>query len=128
MDLLRQKKCAKSIIIYGYNHECDDVILTIDKAFISYNSIRLSNRASLNQLTFQFACLTTRDYEILKAVCEERPYWSFTAVLKEIWNSVTTDEERIIERKYGPFNSIQLSYELDNVTPAAIYTLILNNN
>lgn len=128
MDLLRQKKCAKSIIIYGYNHERDEVILTIDKAFISYNSIRLSNRANLNQLTFQFACLTARDYEILKTVCEERPYWSFTAVLKEIWNSVTTDEERIIERKYGPFNSIQLSYELDNVTPAAIYTLILDNN
>lgn len=49
-------------------------------------------------------------------------------MLKEIWNSVTTDEERIIERKYGPFNSIQLSYELDNETPAAIYTLTLDNN
>lgn len=128
MDLLRQKKCAKSITIYGYNHEREEAILTIDKAFISYNSIRLSNHASLNQLTFQCACLTARDYEILKAVCEERPYWSFTAVFKEIWNSVTTDEERIIERKYGPFNSIQLSYELDNETPAAIYTLILSNN
>ena len=128
MDLLRQKKYAKSIIIYGYNHERDEVILTIDKAYISYNSIRLSNRANLNQLTFQFACLTARDYEILKAACEERPYWSFTAVLKEIWNSVTTDEERIIERNYSPFNSIQLSCELDNETPAAIYTLILDNN
>lgn len=127
MDLLRQKKCAKSITIYGYNHERDEVILTIDKAFISYNSIRLSNYASLNQLTFQFACLTARDYEILKVVCEERPYWSFTAVLKEIWIPVTTGEDRIIERKYGPFNSIQLNYELDNETPA-VYTLTLDNN
>lgn len=127
MDLLKQKKCAKSITIYGFNHEREEVILTIDKAFISYNSIRLSNYASLNQLTFLFTCLTARDYEILKAVCEERPYWTFTAVIKEIWNPVTADEDRIVERKYGPFNCIQFSYELDNETPT-IYTLTLDNN
>lgn len=127
MDLLKQKKCAKSITIYGFNHEREEEILTIDKAFISYNSIRLSNYASLNQLTFLFACLTARDYEILKAVCEERPYWTFTAVIKEIWNSVTTDEDRVVERKYGPFNRIQFSYELDNET-STIYTLTLDNN
>ena len=95
MDLLKQKKCAKSITIYGFNHEREEVILTIDKAFISYNSIRLSNYASLNQLTFLFTCLTARDYEILKAVCEERPYWTFTAVIKEIWNPVTADEAQV---------------------------------
>lgn len=127
MDLLRQKECAKSITIYGHNQKHNEAILTIDKAFIPYNSIKLSNYASLNQLTFQFACLTERDYEILKVVCEERPYWSFTVRLKENWSSVATHENKIIEREYGPFNRIQLSYDLDNETPA-IYTLTLDNN
>lgn len=127
MDLLRQKKCAKSITIYGCNQEHKEKILTIDKASIPYNSIRLSNYASFNQLTFQFTCLTARDYEILKRVCEERLYWSFTAVLKENWSSTTTDEVEIIEREYGPFNSIQLSYDLNYEVPAT-YTLTLDNN
>ena len=127
MELLRQKKKKKSITVYGFNHEHEEVILTIDKAFIPHNSIRLSNYASLNQLTFQFACLTARDYEILKAVCEERPYWSFTVAMQEIWRSIDTHEDETIKRVYGPFNRIQLSYELNNETPA-IYTLTLDNN
>lgn len=127
MELLRQKECAKSITVYGFNHEHEEAILIIDKAFIPHNSIRLSNYMSLNQLTFQFACLTARDYEILKAVCEERPYWSFTVAMQEIWRSIDTHEDETIKRVYGPFYRIQLSYELDNETPA-IYTLTLDNN
>lgn len=127
MELLRQKECAKSITVYGFNHEHEEVILTIDKAFIPHNSIRLSNYASLNQLTFQFACLTERDYEILKAVCEKRPYWSFTVAMQEIWRSSDTHEDKTIKRVYGPFNRIQLSYDVDNENPV-IYTLTLDNN
>ena len=127
MELLRQKECAKSITVYGFNHEHEEVILTIDKAFIPYNSIRLSNDASLNQLTFQFACLTARDYEILKAVCEKRPYWYFSVAMEEIWRSIDTHEDKTIKRIYGPFNRIQLSYDVDNENPV-IYTLTLDNN
>lgn len=126
MELLRQKECAKTITIYGHNDKRSEVIFTTANA-VSYSSTKLSNYANLSEVTFQFTCLTERDYEILKTVCDDKPYWSFTAVMKEIWRSIETGEDKVITRVYGPFNRIQLSYDIDNENPV-IYTLTLDNN
>lgn len=126
MELLRQKECAKIITIYGHNDKRSEVIFTTANT-VSYNSIKLSNHANLSEITFQFICLTERDYEILKVVCDNKPYWTFTVAMEEIWRSIDTHEDKTIKRIYGPFNRIQLSYELNNETPA-IYTLTLDNN
>ena len=126
MELLRQKECAKIITVYGHNDKQSEVIFATANT-VSYNSIKLSNHANLSEITFQFICLTERDYETLKVVCDDKPYWSFTVAMQEIWRSSDTHEDKTIKRVYGPFNRIQLSYELNNETPA-IYTLTLDNN
>ena len=126
MELLRQKECAKIITVYGHNDKQSEVIFATANT-VSYNSIKLSNHANLSEITFQFICLTERDYETLKVVCDDKPYWSFTVAIQEIWRSSDTHEDKTIKRVYGPFNRIQLSYELNNETPA-IYTLTLDNN
>ena len=126
MELLRQKECAKIITVYGHNDKQSEVIFATANT-VSYNSIKLSNHANLSEITFQFICLTERDYETLKVVCDDKPYWTFTVAMQEIWRSSDTHEDKTIKRVYGPFNRIQLSYELNNETPA-IYTLTLDNN
>lgn len=126
MELLRQKECAKIITIYGHNDKQSEVIFATANT-VSYNSIKLSNHANLSEITFQFICLTERDYETLKVVCDDKPYWTFTVAMEEIWRSIDTHEDKTIKRIYGPFNRIQLSYDVDNENPA-IYTLTLDNN
>lgn len=126
MELLRQKECAKIITVYGHNDKQSEVIFATANT-VSYNSIKLSNHANLNEITFQFICLTERDYEILKVVCDDKPYWTFTVAMEEIWRSIDTHEDKTIKRIYGPFNRIQLSYDVDNENPV-IYTLTLDNN
>lgn len=126
MELLRQKECAKIITIYGHNDKQSEVIFATANT-VSYNSIKLSNHANLSEITFQFICLTERDYEILKVVCDDKPYWTFTVAMEEIWRSIDTHEDKTIKRIYGPFNRIQLSYDVDNENPV-IYTLTLDNN
>lgn len=126
MELLRQKECAKIITIYGHNDKQSEVIFATANT-VSYNSIKLSNHANLSEITFQFICLTERDYETLKVVCDDKPYWTFTVAMEEIWRSIDTHEDKIIKRIYGPFNRIQLSYDVDNENPV-IYTLTLDNN
>lgn len=126
MELLRQKECAKIITVYGHNDKQSEVIFTTANT-VSYNSIKLSNHANLSEITFQFICLTERDYEILKVVCDDKPYWTFTVAMEEIWRSIDTHEDKTIKRIYGPFNRIQLSYDVDNENPV-IYTLTLDNN
>lgn len=126
MELLRQKECAKIITVYGHNDKRSEVIFTTANT-ISYNSIKLSNHANLSEITFQFICLTERDYEILKVVCDNKPYWTFTVAMEEIWRSIDTHEDKTIKRIYGPFNRIQLSYDVDNENPV-IYTLTLDND
>lgn len=126
MELLRQKECAKIITIYGHNDKRSEVIFTTANT-VSYNSIKLSNHANLSEITFQFICLTERDYEILKVVCDNKPYWNFTVAMEEIWRSIDTHEDKTIKRIYGPFNRIQLSYDVDNENPV-IYTLTLDND
>lgn len=126
MELLRQKECAKIITVYGHNDKQSEVIFATANT-VSYNSIKLSNHANLSEITFQFICLTERDYETLKAVCEDKPYWTFTVAMEEIWRSIDTHEDKTIKRIYGPFNRIQLSYDVDNENPV-IYTLTLDNN
>ena len=126
MELLRQKECAKIITVYGHNDKQNEVIFTTANT-VSYNSIKLSNHANLSEITFQFICLTERDYEILKVVCDDKPYWTFTVAMEEIWRSIDTHEDKTIKRVYGPFNRIQLSYDVDNENPV-IYTLTLDNN
>lgn len=126
MELLRQKECAKIITVYGHNDKQSEVIFATANT-ISYNSIKLSNHANLSEITFQFICLTERDYETLKVVCDDKPYWTFTVAMEEIWRSIDTHEDKTIKRIYGPFNRIQLSYDVDNENPV-IYTLTLDNN
>lgn len=126
MELLRQKECAKIITIYGHNDKQSEVIFATANT-VSYNSIKLSNHANLSEITFQFICLTERDYETLKVVCDDKPYWTFTVAMEEIWRSIDTHEDKTIKRIYGPFNRIQLSYDVDNENPV-IYTLTLDNN
>lgn len=126
MELLRQKECAKIITVYGHNDKQSEVIFATANT-VSYNSIKLSNHANLSEITFQFICLTERDYETLKAVCDDKPYWTFTVAMEEIWRSIDTHEDKTIKRIYGPFNRIQLSYDVDNENPV-IYTLTLDNN
>ena len=108
MELLRQKECAKIITVYGHNDKQSEVIFATANT-VSYNSIKLSNHANLSEITFQFICLTERDYETLKVVCDDKPYWSFTVAMQEIWRSSDTHEDKTIKRIYGPFNRIQLS-------------------
>lgn len=126
MELLRQKECAKIITVYGHNDKQSEVIFATANT-VSYNSIKLSNHANLSEITFQFICLTERDYEILKVICDDKPYWTFTVAMEEIWRSIDTHEDKTIKRIYGPFNRIQLSYDVDNENPV-IYTLTLDNN
>ena len=126
MELLRQKECAKIITVYGHNDKQSEVIFATANT-VSYNSIKLSNHGNLSEITFQFICLTERDYETLKAVCDDKPYWTFTVAMEEIWRSIDTHEDKTIKRIYGPFNRIQLSYDVDNENPV-IYTLTLDNN
>lgn len=126
MELLRQKECAKIITIYGHNDKQSEVIFATANT-VSYNSIKLSNHANLSEITFQFICLTERDYETLKVVCDDKLYWTFTVAMEEIWRSIDTHEDKTIKRIYGPFNRIQLSYDVDNENPV-IYTLTLDNN
>lgn len=126
MELLRQKECAKIITVYGHNDKQSEVIFATANT-VSYNSIKLSNHANLSEITFQFICLTERDYETLKVVCDDKPYWTFTVAMEEIWRSIDTHEDKTIKRIYGPFNRIQLSYDVDNENPV-IYTLTLDNN
>lgn len=126
MELLRQKECAKIITVYGHNDKQSEVIFATANT-VSYNSIKLSNHANLSEITFQFICLTERDYETLKVVCDDNPYWTFTVAMEEIWRSIDTHEDKTIKRIYGPFNRIQLSYDVDNENPV-IYTLTLDNN
>ena len=126
MELLRQKECAKIITVYGHNDKQSEAIFTTANT-VSYNSIKLSNHANLSEITFQFICLTERDYETLKVVCDDKPYWTFTVAMEEIWRSIDTHEDKTIKRIYGPFNRIQLSYDVDNENPV-IYTLTLDNN
>lgn len=126
MELLRQKECAKIITVYGHNDKQSEVIFATANT-VSYNSIKLSNHANLSEITFQFICLTERDYETLKVVCDDKPYWTFTVAMEEIWRSIDTHKDKIIKHIYGPFNRIQLSYDVDNENPV-IYTLTLDNN
>ena len=126
MELLRQKECAKIITVYGHNDKQSEAIFATANT-VSYNSIKLSNHANLSEITFQFICLTERDYETLKVVCDDKPYWTFTVAMEEIWRSIDTHEDKTIKRIYGPFNRIQLSYDVDNENPV-IYTLTLDNN
>ena len=126
MELLRQKECAKIITVHGHNDKQSEVIFATANT-VSYNSIKLSNHANLSEITFQFICLTERDYETLKVVCDDKPYWTFTVAMEEIWRSIDTHEDKTIKRIYGPFNRIQLSYDVDNENPV-IYTLTLDNN